>query len=334
MLSQIPEPEPQSSAPGVPKKVLRFLRKVFQECQDDDILGLAAEMAYWVVFSLFPFFIFLTAIAGIVARALGTDDLLANIMTNLYAVVDYSTAEALRKLLSEILAPNRGILSVGAIVGALLALNTASGAIGTAMKACNRAYGLRETRHFAVQKAMALAFTVLLTISLIGGALLLTLGGSLARFVRIGSFASAALPWLRIGGGLVGIVLGFALLYWKSPNIRQPFRWVFPGVAIATVGIVALSSLFGIYVRQFAEATFNRTYGTLGGIILFLFFVRLASIIVLLGAEVNAEIAREQGVLVAMARAQHVEAGPGNGDKNARSLRHRLNDLRSRRPAR
>ena len=328
MLNQIPDPQPPSSATGWPKKLSRFLRKLFKECQDDDILGLAAEMAYWVVFSLFPFFIFLTAIAGIVARALGTDDLLANIMTNVYAVVDYATAEALRKLLSEILAPNRGVLSVGAILGALLALNTASGAIGTAMKACNRAYGLRETRNFAIQKLMALAFTVLLTISLIGGALLLTLGGSLARFVRIGSFASAALPWVRIGGGLVGIILGFALLYWKSPNIRQPFRWVFPGVTIATVGLVALSSLFGIYVRQFAEATFNRTYGTLGGIILFLFFVRLASIIVLLGAEVNAEIAREQGVLVPMARAQHVEAIPER--PNRRSIRKRIRALRHR----
>ena len=121
-----------------------FLRRLVGECRHDDILGLAAEMAYWIVFSLFPFFIFLAALTGIVGRFLGSDDLLANIMNNLYSWIDYSTAETLRKPLNEVLSPNGGALSLSATVSALFALNTASGAIGTAMKACNRAYGSRR----------------------------------------------------------------------------------------------------------------------------------------------------------------------------------------------
>ncbi len=312
-----------------------FLKRLAKECQDDDIFGLAAEMAYWVVFSLFPFFIFLAALTGIIGRFLGEDDLLTNIMTNLYSAVDYSTAETLRKPLNEVLSPNGGALSISAAVSALIALNTASGAMGTAMKACNRAYGVRETRHFLAQKGMALAFTVLLTVSLIGGTILLSLGGHLVRLLRLGPFASTAFNVLRYGGGLVGIVLGFALLYWKSPNLRQPFRWVFPGVAVATLGLIALSSLFGTFVRLFAGENFNRTYGALAGIVLFLFFVRLASAIVLLGAEINAEIAREQGVLVPMVRAQDVEAEETiSASTNAPTLRERISALRERRSSR
>jgi membrane protein len=185
------------------------------------------------------------------------------------------------------------------------------------------------------QKLRSLAFTVLLTVSLIGGALLLSVGGYLVRFLRLGANNPTALTWLRVGGGLVGIVLGFALLYWKSPNLRQPFRWVFPGVAVATVGLIGLSYLFSTYVRVFAGANFNRTYGTIAGIILFLFLVRLASIIVLVGAEINAEIAREQGVLVPMVRAQHVEAEPENSaSTNEPTLRDRFHALRERRSSR
>jgi membrane protein len=312
-----------------------FLKRLVKECQDDDIFGLSAEMAYWVVFSLFPFFIFLAALTGIVGWVLGADDLLARIMSNLYSWLDYSTAETLRKPLNEVLAPNRGALSLGAAVSALIALNTASGAIGTAMKACNRAYGVRETRNFVAQKALALAFTILLTVSLIGGTVLLSAGGYVMRLLRLGANGSTALTWLRIGSGLVGIVLGFALLYWKSPNLRQPFRWVFPGVAFATLGLIGLSYLFSTYLRLFAVENFNRTYGTIGGIVLFLFLVRLASVIVLVGAEINAEIARQQGVLVPMARAQHVEAEPANSaSTNEPTLRDRFHALRERRSSR
>jgi len=316
-------------------RAFAFLRRLVRECRDDDIFGLAAEMAYWVVFSLFPFFIFLAALTGIVGRVVGSDDLLANIMNNLYSSLDYATAETLRKPLNEVLSPNGGALSVSAGVSALFALNTASGAMGTAMKACNRAYGVRETRNFAAQKARALAFTVLLTVSLIGGTLLLSFGGHLARLLDLGVSASRALTWLRLGGGLVGIVLGFALLFWKGPNLRQPFRWVFPGVGVATVGLLALSYLFGTYLRLFAVENFNRTYGTIGGIVLFLFLVRVASVIVLVGAEINAEIAREQGVLVPMVRAQNVEAEPANSaSTNEPSFRDRLRALRERRSPR
>jgi membrane protein len=314
---------------------LVFLRRLARECRDDDILGLAAEMAYWVVFSLFPFFIFLAALTGIVGRYLGTDDLLANIMSNLYSWLDYSTAETLRKPLNEVLSPNKGALSISATASALIALNTASGAIGTAMKACNRAYGVKETRNFAAQKLTALAFTVLLTISLIGGALLLSIGGHLVRRLHLNAFSSPALTLLRIVSGFTGIVLGFALLYWKSPNLRQPFRWVFPGVAVATLGLVALSYLFGTYLRLFAVENFNRTYGTIGGIVLFLFLLRVASIIVLVGAEINAEIAREQGVLVPMVREQRVEAERAtSASTNERRLRDRLQSVRERRTPR
>ncbi|HEY8599305.1 MAG TPA: YihY/virulence factor BrkB family protein, partial [Thermomicrobiales bacterium] len=99
--------------------------------------------------------------------------------------------------------------------------------------------------------------------------------------------------WIvRVVGALVGITLGLAILYWKAPNIKQQFVWISPGSILTTIGIVIFSALFGLYVSFFAGASFNKTYGAIAGAIIFLFFLRIVSTIILLGAEFNAEAAR------------------------------------------
>jgi len=260
--------------------------------KQDDVPGLAAEMAYWIIFSIFPFFIFLAAVAGLIGQAVGVTNILDNITSNLYSALDRNTAATLRGVLEQILTPTGGALSFGALVSAVLALNSASTAIATMMKAFNRAYGVAETRNFLVAKLTALGLTLVLVVLLVGGSLLLTAGGALADLFKLGAFGTILLTIGRLVGALLGIALGLAVLYWKGPNVKQSFAFISPGSLLATLGLAIFSGLFGLYVSAFAGASFNKTYGAIAGAIIFLFFLRIASTIILLGAELNAEAAR------------------------------------------
>lgn len=267
-------------------------KAVIKEYSRDDVPGLAAELAYWIIFSIFPFFIFLATLSGLIGQAIGVNNILDNITENLYRALDPNTAETIKGVLKQVLTPTGGALSFGAIISAVLALNSASTATGTMMKAFNRAYGVEETRNFIVSKLVALGLTLALVVLLIGGSLLLTAGGAITRALNLGTVGTVAFFIVRVVGALAGITLGLAILYWKGPNIKQQFVWISPGSILTTIGVVIFSALFGLYVSLFAGASFNKTYGAIAGAILFLFFLRLVSTIVLLGAEFNAEAAR------------------------------------------
>jgi membrane protein len=265
-------------------------KAAIKEYGKDDIAGLAAEMAYWIVFSLFPFFIFMAFLTGIINQFTGID-LYERITTSLFRSLEPSTAETIQKALDQVISPQGGALSIGAIVGAVLTLNSASSAIETTMKAFNRAYGVEETRNFVVKKLTALALTFALIILIIGGAILLAVRGSLIERLPLGPIATIVLSGVRIVGALALMSAGLAVLYWKGPNIKQQFQWISPGSIIATATLVAFVGAFSLYVRLMAGSSANKTYGTLAGVIIFLIFLRFASTIILLGAEFNAEAA-------------------------------------------
>jgi len=267
-------------------------KAVLKEYSKDDVPGLAAELAYWIIFSIFPFFIFLATLAGLIGQTLGVTNILDNITNSLYGVLDKNTAETLRGVLETVLTPAGGALSIGAIISAVLALNSASTAVFTLMKAFNRAYGVEETRNFIMAKLTALGLTLVLIILLIGGSLFLTAGSVLERFFNLGAVGSAFFLVLRVVVAVIGISLGLATLYWKGPNVKQSFAWISPGSIFTTFGIAIFSGLFSLYVSLIAGASFNKTYGTIAGAIIFLFFLRIVSTIVLIGAEFNAETAR------------------------------------------
>ncbi|HEX2325963.1 MAG TPA: YihY/virulence factor BrkB family protein, partial [Chloroflexota bacterium] len=269
-------------------------KAVVKEYKKDDIPGLAAEMAYHFIFALFPFVIFLTTVAGMVGRLVRQDRLLDDIMDALYQQVPPETAEALRGPLEQVLG-QRGneALSIGAAVGLVLALWSASSGVATVMKAFNRAYGVEETRGFIKQKLIALGMTIILTLFVIVGVVGLTAGNDLiewaAMVLGLGGATEFVLQGLRIVLSLIGIILAFSLLYWQGPNVDQQFRWVTPGSILSTIALALLSFGFGIYVNLVGAASYAKTYGTAFGLILFLYFLYLASQVILLGAEFNAE---------------------------------------------
>lgn len=260
-----------------------------KEYGNDDIPGLASEMAYKAIFALFPFVIFLAALAGIIGRAIGQGDLFANIMSYLYQAVP-TAADAIRKPLEDVLLSNQG----GALsIGALLALFGASAAIETTMKAFNRAYGVKETRNFVVLKLYAIALTIVLSLLLIFGFVLLVAGGAIEGWLTsklaLGGVFSITWTILRFIMPLVGVSLALALLYWKGPNVQQQFQWLTPGALATTIFWFLMTLAFGLYVKFLGQSSYSKTYGALWGIILFMMYLYLTSTVILLGAELNAE---------------------------------------------
>ncbi len=263
-----------------------------KEYRDDDIPGLATEMAYWIAFSIFPFLIFLAMLTGLVAGLVGGPNLYDAIERDALSALPPATADALREPARTTLATGGAALTFGALASALLALNSASSGVLTILKAFNRAYGVRETRPFLVQRLLAVGLTLVLIVLLVGGALLLVLGYRLADWLGLGGLGRPFLLAGRLVGGLALINLGLAILYWKGPNLRQQFRWISPGSALATLTLALFAVLFSVYVRLLGGSSYSKTYGAAVGLILFLLFLRWASTIILLGAEFNAETTR------------------------------------------
>ena len=274
--------------PAVAKAVARAYQK-------DDVAGLAAEMAYHFIFALFPFLLFVASVAGMIGRVLRQDRLLDDVTDALSAQLPAAAAAALRGPLEEVLSQRGGeVLSVGAAVGFVLALWAASNGVATALKACNRAYGVEETRGFLKHKAIAVGLTVVLGLFLVVGVTSLTVGDDLIQRASaaygLGGVTGLVLQAARVGLGLAGISLGIAVLSWQGPDVAQPFRWLSPGAVLATLALALLTVGFGFYVDLVAAASYARTYGTAFGLILFLSFLSLSSQVIVLGAELNAEI--------------------------------------------
>ncbi|MBI3973138.1 MAG: YihY/virulence factor BrkB family protein [Chloroflexi bacterium] len=268
-------------------------KAVWREYGRDDVSGLAAEMAYHIIFALFPFVIFLAALTAFVGSLIGTEQLFEQIINGLYGALPQSTADALRGPLDDVLGQERGgVLSISA----LLALWAASNGIATVMKAFNRAYGVEETRNFVVRRLMAMGLTVVLSLLVITGFVLLLLGGFIQEWIAsaLGLGARFGVVWtiIRIVGVVLGISLALAILYWKTPNVRQQFQWITPGSVLTTVIWILATLGFGLYVRYMGASSYSKTYGAAFGLILFLLYLYVSSTVVLLGAELNAEAAK------------------------------------------
>lgn len=268
-------------------------KAVLKEYSKDDVAGLSAEMAYHFMFAIFPFVVFLAALAGFIGSFVGSGQLFDTIMSNLYGALPSQTADALRGPLEGVLRAQRG----GALsIGAVLALWAASNGVATLMKALNRAYGVEETRNVIVRKVLAVGLTLVLTTLLVFGFVLLLLGGYIGDWLSahfgLGGLFQVTWAIVRLVGVLAGITLAMAILYWKGPNVDQQFQWITPGSLITTVVWILATVGFGFYVRFLGASSYSKTYGTAFGLMLFMFYLYLSSQVMLLGAELNAETAK------------------------------------------
>ncbi|MGI8926760.1 MAG: YihY/virulence factor BrkB family protein [Tepidiformaceae bacterium] len=262
-------------------------KRVFSEYKSDDVSGLAAELSYRFFFALAPFLLFLAALGGFIASASGTDNPTQRVIDALDDRLPADARSVLEGQLEGVLgSQSPGLLSIG-IIGAIWA---ASGGFGAIMKAMNRAYDVPETRPFWKRYALSVVFTILA-----GGTMLLTFvvmlaagtyGQEVAHWVGLGSAFELTIVIARFPLAVVLVMAAMAFLYWKAPNIDVPFAWVSPGAVLFTITWLLATTLFGLYVAHFAS--YNATYGALGGVIVLLLWFYLSSVVMLLGAEINA----------------------------------------------
>ena len=269
-------------------------KEVMAQFSDDDVPGLAAEIAYHLVFSLAPLLIFIISLAVIVDSFTGVD--VSGELQDL--ITEHAPGEAQDVL--ETLVQNAvteasgGFASFGAIMALLIALWSASSGVATLMKAFNRAYDVPEARTFVKKKLVSIGLTVLMAVFIIFSFVLFVFGGDIGELVADWFGLGSAFNWAwniaRFPLALIAIMTLLALLYYFGPNIEQSFRWISPGSVIATLLWIVAVFGFQIYL---ALADPGSAYGVFGGLIVLLFFFYVTGIIFLIGAEINAVIGRQ-----------------------------------------
>ena len=270
--------------------VVELAKSTFKEFSQDDCPGLAAESAYHILFAVFPLAIFSAAMLGIVNTLFGLD-LFGKIMTALTSVLPADARSAIAQPLATVLQnQNGGLLSFGVIA----ALWSGSNAVSTFIKALNRAYDVEETRPIWKAKGLQVALTLVMGLLALTAFVLVVFGGKLgvALAAHFGAGHVFNVMWNIIRWPIVVafIMIALAVLYWAGPNIKQEFKWLSPGAILATIVWLIAIGAFGIYVSHFGS--YNKTYGTLGGVIVLLLVFYFSSLIVLLGGELNSELGK------------------------------------------
>jgi len=265
------------------------LKRTVAEFKDDNLTDWAAALTYYGVLSIFPALLALVSVLGLVGRS-ATQPLI----DNLTGVAPGPAKEIFTTAIQN-LQKSQGAAGVVFVVGLAAAIWSASGYVAAFMRASNQIYEVEEGRPFWKKAPVRLGVTLALGVLLVVSVLAVVLTGSLAdhagRLLGIGDAAVTVWGIAKWPVLLVIISFMFALLYWASPNVKQPgFRWISPGGLLAVVLWVIASGAFAVYVGNFGS--YNKTYGTLGGVIAFLVWLWISNIAVLLGAEFNAELER------------------------------------------
>jgi membrane protein len=252
----------------------------------DEALTLAAALAYRFFLAVFPFFIFVAALGGFIAGALGVANP-AEQLLRLLGDLPAGLAGPLQSELAEVLGErDPALLSVG-ILGALLAATTGTNA---AIKAMNRAYDVEESRSFWARALLAAGTTVLSGVLLVA-VFVVTLTGVALGDRLAGALGLQGVWWTvvqvaRWPLAVALLLLAVAVLYKALPNVDIPWRWVAPGALLFTAAWLAATFGFALYVAHFG--TYGATYGTLGGVAALLVWFYLTALALLLGAELNA----------------------------------------------
>ncbi|MBM7553697.1 YihY/virulence factor BrkB family protein [Thalassobacillus pellis] len=269
------------------KSVFGFGKELFSKFGVNDISGMAAQLAYFFLLSLFPFMIFLVTLLGYLQIA--EDQLLR--MVAIYAPAE--TYTLIRENLSELSTnKNGGLLSIG-ILGTLW---SASNGVNAIMRAFNRAYDVEESRSPVVSRMIAIFLTISMVI-VIGVAFLLPVFGKAVGVYMFSLFGLSegflqmwnALRWV-VSSIIFFIVLMY--LYMLAPNKYIKLKDAMPGAIFATLGWQIVSLLFSFYVTSMGN--YSATYGSLGGVIVLMIWFYLSGIIIIIGGEINAIMRRRR----------------------------------------
>jgi membrane protein len=289
-----------------------FFVRLYKKINDDDILGNAAQVAFYFSFALFPLLLFLISLFGIILTK--ADEMRAELFLYLGQIMPGAAYELVQTTLDEVAENSSG----GKLtIGILITLWSASAGIDNLRGALNEVYNLKETRSWWKTKLLAL---------------LLTLGVGLLAFTALGlifygtQLLDYALPvdspyllkpleWITI---LIVLLLTFALLYNFAPN-HDPldWKWVTPGAIISIILWLLVSNAFRLYLQYFDS--YAKTYGSLGAVIILLLWLYLTALVILIGGAINAIFDEETGVEKENEDPKQVEEEINQSGKEARA---------------
>jgi membrane protein len=268
------------------------VKRTIREFQVDNLSDWAAALTYYAVLSIFPALLVLISLIDLAGQ--GTSK---KLLANLGQVAPGSVNQILATAI-ENLQQTRGSAGVLALVSLATALWLASRYIAAFMRASNAIYDVPEGRPVWKTLPIRIGVTVVVMVLLaVSAVAVVATGGVATRIGRLlGIDRTAVTVWDIAKWPVLLLIVGFlfALLYWASPNARQPFRWITPGGILAVVVWVVASVAFAIYVANFGS--YNKTYGSLASVIIFLVWLWLSNTAILLGAELNAELERGRAI--------------------------------------
>ncbi|MBN8235974.1 YihY/virulence factor BrkB family protein [Halobacillus kuroshimensis] len=263
------------------KVIKNFFRELFTRFGEDDVGGMAAQLAYFFLLSLFPFMIFLLTLLGY----LHIDEQRVLTFVSAYAPAD--TFEIITENVTSLFSDENGsLLSIG-LVGTLWA---ASNGVNAIMRAFNRAHSVKESRSFIVSRMIAIVLTIAMVV-VIGIAFLLPVAGQ-AIGVHLFSYFGLSESFIGLWNGLRWVISSvifyvvLSFLYVTAPNKRLKYRDTVGGAVFATISWQLVSLLFSFYVSNLGN--FSAMYGSLGGVIVLMIWLYLSGIVIILGGEINA----------------------------------------------
>ena len=271
---------------------LAAARRTLKEYKDDQLQDRAAALTYFGIQSIFPGLLVLVSLLGILGKS-ATQPLI----TNLTSAAPSSVRKIIMTDVTQ-LQNSHAASSIVGLAGLTLALWSASNYVGAFMRASNSIYDVPEGRPIWKTAPIRLGVTAVTMIMLVAAALIVIVTGGLARKVGdvVGAGSTAVTVWdiAKWPVLLIIIALVLAILFWASPNARHGFQWVSPGGLIAVALWLIASGLFAVYVANFSH--YNKTYGSLAGIIIFLIWMWISNVAILFGAEFNAELERSRAI--------------------------------------
>jgi membrane protein len=264
------------------------LKRTLTEFNEDNLTDWAAALTYYGLLSLFPALIAMVSLVGLFGDPKSTTDSLTEIITS---IGPQSAAETFSGPIESI-TENRGAAGFAFVLGLVVALWSASAYVGAFMRASNVIYETPEGRPFWKLRPLQLAVTLamIVTLTLIAVSLVLTgpIVEAVAEPLGIGSTAVDVWNIAKWPVLVAAFFLMLAMLYYASPNVKlRGFKWVTPGSLVAVVVWVIASALFGFYVSNFGS--YDKTYGTLGGLIALLIWFWITNLAILFGHQLNAE---------------------------------------------
>jgi membrane protein len=269
------------------------LKRTFTEFKEDALTDRAAALTYYAILSIFPALIALVSIVGLVfdpAQVTRT-------LTDVIGSIGPASAVETFKGPIETVTKSSGTAGIMLVVGIASALWTASGYVGAFMRASNVIYEVEEGRSIVklrpLQMLVTLVLVLLLALVLVAVVATGPLADAIGSAIGLGSAAVTAWDIAKWPVLLAVVVVMIALLYYASPNAKlRGMKSILPGAALAVVVWLIASAAFAFYVANFGS--YDKTYGALGGVVIFLVWVWLTNVAILLGAELNAERERSR----------------------------------------